>query len=237
MAQKVAPKPEVNVIDKARGFWETNNRLITYIGSAIILILVAFLVYRYMFLEPKIEKSNDVVFITQKYFSEFATSTDSTKALLAAKVLNGDGTNPGALKIINNYGGTPAANLCQFYAGACYLSLGQYDKALNHLKKFDGNGATQIESRHYGMMGDAAAELKKNDDALSYYKKAAKVNTKDDFTSSEFLFRAAAFAFSTGKTKEAVDLFQELKDKYPMTEKASSADRYLAQMGHFSEKN
>lgn len=233
MAQKVAPKPEENVIDRARGFWETNNKIITYAGVAIILVIGAFLVYRYMFLEPKIEKSNDVVFITQKYFSEFAMATDSSKALLAAKVLNGDGTNPGALKIINTYGGTPAANLSQYYAGACYLSLGQYDKALNHLKKFDAGGATQIESRHYGMMGDAAAELKKNDDALGYYKKAARVNTKDDFTSSEFLFRAATFALVIDKQNEAVSLFKELKEKYPMTEKASSAEKYLAQLGEF----
>lgn len=235
MAHKVAPNPEVNVIEKARGFWETNNKLITYIGSAIILILVAFLVYRYMFLQPKIEKSNDVVFITQKYFTEFSTTTDSSKALIAAKVLNGDGANPGALKIISNYGGTPAANLCQYYAGACYLSLGQFDKALNHLKKFDGGGATQIESRHYGMMGDAAAELKKNDDALGYYKQAANVNSKDDYTSSEFLFRAATFALSTGRTKDAVDLFKQLTQKYPMTEKSSEAERYLAKLGDFSD--
>jgi tetratricopeptide (TPR) repeat protein len=154
---------------------------------------------------------------------------------LAAKVLNGDGINPGALKIISSYGGTPASNLCQYYAGACYLSLGQFDKALSYLKKFDAGGASQIESRHYGMMGDASAELKKNDDALGYYKKAADVNTKDDFTSSEFLFRAAAFAMSTGKTKDAIDLFKELKQKYPLTDKGANADRYLAKLGQFSE--
>lgn len=235
MAQKVAPTPEVNVIDKARGFWATNNKMITYIGLVIILVLGAFLIYRYMFLQPKIEKSNDAVFITQKYFSEFASTPDSSRALIAAKVLNGDGANPGALKIINNYGGTPAANLCQYYAGACYLSLGQFDKALNHLKKFDADGATQIESRSYGMMGDAAAELKKYDDALSYYKKAANVNSKDDYTSSEFLFRAATFALSTGKTKEAIDLFKQLKKQYPLTERAGNADRYLAKLGDFSD--
>jgi len=33
--------------------------------------------------------------------------------------------------------------------------------------------------------------MNKNDDALGYYKKAASVNEKDDYTSSEFLFRAA----------------------------------------------
>lgn len=235
MAHKHEPAHEVNVVDKMKNFWDTNNKLVTYAGIALILVLGGFLGYKYLILEPKIEKSNDVVFVTQKYFSDFVTAQDTTKALLAAKVLNGDGINPGALKIINNYGGTPAANLCQYYAGACYLSLGQFDKALDHLKKFDAGGATQIESRHYGMMGDAAAELKKNDAALNYYKKAANVNTKDDFTSSEFLFRAAAFAYSTGNTKDAIKLFGELKQKYPLTEKAGTAEKYLAELGDFSD--
>ena len=135
--------------------------------------------------------------------------------MLATKVLNGDGVNPGALKIINQYSGTPAANLCEYYAGSCYLQLGQFAKAIKYLKDFDANGATQIKSRALGMMGDASAELNKNDDALDYYKKAANVNNKDDYTSSEFLFRAALFAQSIGKTKEAIDLFKEIKTSYP----------------------
>lgn len=235
MAHKVAPQKDVDLVERARGFWEKNNKPVIYIGSAVIVLLLGWVVYVYMFQKPKIEKSNNIVFVTQKYFNEFAATEDSSKALIAAKVLNGDGVNPGALKIINNYSGTPAANLCQYYAGACYLSLGQFDKAINHLKKFDGNGAFQIQSRAYGMIGDASAELNKNDDALDYYKKAAKVNTKDNFTSSEYLFRAAAFAQSIGKTKEAIDLFKQLKDDYPLTEKGADADRYLAKLGEFSD--
>lgn len=235
MAHKVAPKHDVDLIERARGFWVNYNKPVIYIGSAVVILLLGWVVYKFMFQKPKIEKSNDIVFVTQKYFSEFAATEDTTKALLAAKVLNGDGVNPGALKIINKYSGTPAANLCQYYAGACYLSLGQFDKAISHLKKFDGNGATQIQSRAYGMLGDANAELNKNSDALDYYKKAAKVNTKDDFTTSEYLFRAAAYAQSIGKTKDAIDLFKQLKDDYPLTEKGADAARHLAQLGEFAD--
>ena len=235
MADKKAHKQEVNVVEKARGFWEDYNKPVTYIGSAIILLIAGWMIYKYMFKIPKEEKANEVVFVTQKYFTDFTNATDSSKALIAAKVLNGDGTNPGALKIINNYSGTTAANLCEYYAGACYLHLGQFDKAIKFLKEFDADDATQIESHAYGMLGDANAELNKNDEALSYYKKAANVNTKDDFTSSEFLFRAALFAEATGKTKEAIDLFKKIKTDYPLSEKAADVDRYLAKLGEFSE--
>jgi tetratricopeptide (TPR) repeat protein len=235
MPDKKVHQKEVDVVEKARGFWEDYNKPITYVGSAIIILFAAWMVYKYMFKIPKEEKADKIVFVTQKYFTEFTTASDSAKILLATKVLNGDGTNPGALKIINQYSGTPAANLCEYYAGACYLHLGQFAKSIQYLKNFDANGATQIESRSLGMLGDASAELNKNDDALNYYKKAAKVNDKDEFTSSEFLFRAALFAQSIGKTKEAIDLFKQLKTDYPLSQKASDVDRYLARLGDFSE--
>ncbi|SRR6185312_13545194 len=235
MADKKVQKKEVDVVEKARGFWEDYSKPISYIGSAIILIVAAWLIYKYMFKVPEQEKADKVVFVTQKYFSEFTNATDSAKIMLATKVLNGDGINPGALRIINQYSGTPAANLCEYYAGACYLHLGQFEKSIKYLKDFDANGATQIKSRALGMMGDASAELNKNDDALDYYKKAANVNSKDDYTSSEFLFRAALFAESTGKTKDAIDLFKKIKTDYPLTEKAADIDRYLARLGDFSE--
>ena len=233
--KKKVQKKEVDVVEKARGIWEDYNKPISYIGSAIIILFAGWLIYKYMFQVPKQEKADTEVFVTQKYFSQFTSATDSAKLLMAARVLNGDGRNPGALKIINKYSGTTAANLCEYYAGACYLQLGQFEKAIKYLKDFDANGATQIKSRALGMMGDASAELNKNDDALDYYKKAANVNDKDDYTSSEFLFRAALFAQSIGKTKEAVDLFKKIKTNYPLSEKAADVDRYLARLGDFSE--
>lgn len=235
MADKNVHPREVDIVEKARGFWEEYSKPITYIGSAIIVLVAAWMIYKYMVKVPKEEKADKIVFVTQKYFTEFTTATDSAKLLLATRVLNGDGTNPGALKIINQYSGTPAANLCDYYAGACYLHLGQFAKSIKYLKDFDANGATQIRSRALGMLGDASAELNKNDDALNYYKKAAGVNDNDEFTSSEFLFRAALFAQSTGKTKEAIDLFKKIKTDYPLSQKASDVDRHLAKLGDFSE--
>ncbi|MCO6496758.1 MAG: hypothetical protein J5I50_03750 [Chitinophagaceae bacterium] len=234
MAHKSAPGSEVDIVTKARGFWDKNNKMVTYVGSVVVLLLAGWIVYKEFVQKPKIKKANDLVYIVQKNFNEFANTNDSTKATLAALVLNGDGANAGALKIINNYGGTPAANLCRYYAGASYLSLGQYDKALDQLKHFEANDATQIESRAYGMMGDASAELNKTGDALKYYKKAANVNTKDEYTSSEFLFRAAAYAMSIGDNKESLKLFKELKSQYPGTEKGADADRFLARLGDVS---
>lgn len=235
MADKHAHQHELEPIDKIRNFWDKYSKPITYVSTIIIVLIAGWLTYKYMYKMPLEEKANNNVFVTQKYFDDFTAATDSSKVMIAAKVLNGDGVHPGALKMINDYSGTDAANLCEYYAGACYLHLGQFDKAIKYLKDFNANGSTQIESRAYGMLGDANAELNKNDEALNYYKKAASVNDKDDFTSSEFLFRAALFAQVNGKTKDAIELFKKIKTDYPKTQKAQEVDRYLAKLGEFSE--
>lgn len=239
MAEKTvhekAHKQEVDVVTRARGFWAKNSKPIIYISTAIILIAGGWLVYKYMVKLPKEEKANDAVFVVQRYFSDFSNAqADSLKTTLANRVLNGDGANSGALKFISKYDGTAAANLCHFYAGASYLHLKQFDKAIKQLKDFNTDAA-QIQSRAYGMIGDASAELKKNTDALDYYKKAAEVNEKDEFTSSEFLFRAGLFAESMGKKQEAIDLYKKLKKDYPLSDKAANIDRYLARLGEVGE--
>lgn len=232
--QEKAHKTDVDVVTRARGFWEKNSKPIIYVSTAIILLVGGWLAYKYMIKQPKEDKANEAVFVVQKYFSDFSNGPDSLKVTLANRVLNGDGANSGVLKFISKYDGTDAANLCHYYAGACYLHLKQFDKAIKQLKDFHTD-AYQIQSRAYGMIGDAYAELKKNTDALDYYKKAADVNDKDEFTSSEFLFRAGLFAETIGKKPEAIGLYKKIKKDYPLTDKAANIDRYLARLGEVGE--
>lgn len=226
---------EPDVVERARGFWAKYSKTIIYIGAAIIIAGGGWLIYKYMFKLPQERKANEVVYLVQKNFAGFSTaSADTIKTLLAQKTINGEGATPGSLKIIKNYGGTAAANLAQYYTGACYLHLKQYDKAIKYLKDFS-TAATQIKSRAYGMIGDAYSELNKTGDALEYYKKAAEVNKKDDYTSAEFLFRAALYAESLGKTKDAIEMYKKIKSDYPLSDKAADVDRYLARLGDVSE--
>ena len=236
MVEKQVQQVELHpMLKRAQGFWANYSKPVIYIGTAIIVLIGGWLMYKYFVKLPKEQKANDSVFIVQKYFGEFGNATtDSEKVLLAGRCLNGDGVNPGALKFITKYDGTEAANLCSYYAGACYLNLKQFDKALKYLKDFH-TSSKQIQSHSYGMIGDACSELKKNDDALDYYKKAGTLDEKDEYTSSEYLFRAALFAESTGKTSEAVALFKKPKQNYPETEKGKNADRYLARTGELGE--
>ncbi len=56
MAIKVEEHKEADAIQRARGFWLNNGKMLMYVGSAIIVILGAWLVYKYMVKIPKEEK-------------------------------------------------------------------------------------------------------------------------------------------------------------------------------------
>ena len=83
------------------------------------------------------------------------------------------------------------------------------------------------------MLANAYAEQKKTDEAMSAFKKAASVNEKDEAFTAEALVTAAAYADAVGKQKEAIDMYQQAKDKYPNYPAVQSGDidKYLAKLG------
>jgi tetratricopeptide (TPR) repeat protein len=115
-----------------------------------------------------------------------------------------------------------------------YLKLGDFNNAVKYLKDFSTN-ARQIQLLAYGCLGDAYAELNKKDEAIDNYKKAAGAFEKDESNSAEYLFRAALLSETTGKTKEALELYKELKEKFPKTDKGVQADKYIYRLS--IEKN
>jgi tetratricopeptide (TPR) repeat protein len=106
------------------------------------------------------------------------------------------------------------------------LRTGNFNKAVENLKDFN-TSAKQIQMMAYGALGDAYSELNKNDEAVNYYKKASGEFTDDATMSSEYLFRAALKLETLGKTSEALELYKQLKAKYPNTERGFSADKYI----------
>lgn len=236
MAEKVqVENVEVNpALVRAKGFWDKFSKPIIIIGGIIILLGGAYYIYKYMFKLPKEQKASEQIFPAEKLFGTMATNSSFSQDTVSI-ILNGSKPNniTGLLSIISKYDGTASANRAEYMVGACYLHLKQFDKAIKHLKAFDGNGANQVQSKAYIMLGHAYAEQKKTDDALSYYKKAADVDSKDDALASEALFIAGCYADNIGKTKEAIEIFQKIKEKYENSNRVNSGevDKYLGKLG------
>ena len=233
--QKTAvPTEAADVVERAKGFWMAYSKRIIIAGAAVIVLLGGYLGYKYFVAIPNEKTANDLIFPAEKLFGKLAATSSYNKDTVNM-ILNGDKANgvTGLLKIAGSYGGTKSGNRAEFMIGACYLQLKQFDKAIKHLKEFDGNGATQIQSKAYILLGHAYAEEKKTDDALDYYKKAGSISDLDEGMASEAMFIAGRYADALGKSKEALEIFQNLKDKYPASQHVSSGDvdKYLASLG------
>jgi predicted negative regulator of RcsB-dependent stress response len=212
------------VVDRAKDIWKKNNRIITIVGLAVILIAGGWLAYKKLYKEPNETKAAEAIFHAENYYR-----MDSVK-----QALNGDGINPGFIKIIDKYGGTKAGNLARYYAGACLLQTGDFAKAEKYLEDFDTD-AKQVQARAYKLLGDAYAEQGKNKEAIKSYKSAAHHFESDEANASDYLFTAAYFAHKVLNDKqEAISLYKELKEKYPRSQHGFDADKYLAQLGIYN---
>ena len=215
---KTAVPTTPDVIERAKGFWAANSKRIIIAGSVIILGVAAFLGYKYFYKLPREQKASDQIFPAEKLFAKMATigsyNKDSVNLVLNGGNLDGIPIT-GMLKIISNFSGTASANRAHYIAGACYLNVKDFDKAIKHLKDFDGNGADQVQSKAYILLGDAYAEKKNADEAFSYYKKAGTVlSDKDAAQKVVAMFTAASYADYLGKTKEAIEILQDLKENH-----------------------
>lgn len=214
--QHIEQTENSDIILKAQSFWQKNAKTVIIILAAIIVIAGGWFGYSNYILKPKEEKAADAIVKVQEYFR-----LDSSNL-----VLNGDGVNKGALYIINTYSGTKTANLAKFYAGVSYLHKADFANAVKYLKDFSTD-AKQIQLLALGNLGDALSELNQKDEAIAAYKKAASTFEIDEANSAEYLFRAALLSETTGKTKEALEIYKDLKAKFPKTDKGFQADKYI----------
>jgi tetratricopeptide (TPR) repeat protein len=203
-------------------YWGKYRKQTTYALAIIVLLVGGFFGYKYLVQAPNEKKATEAMFRAEEYFR-----MDSARL-----ALQGDNINAGFLKIMSRYGGTKAASLATFYAGCSYMKLGDFNNAVKYLKDYS-TSATQVQARTYGLLGDAYSELNKKEDAVAAYKKAGTVSEKDDLISPEYLFRAGYLYESMGKNKEAIEMYQIIKEKYPSSQRGFDIDRYLARLGAF----
>ena len=197
-------------------FIKKNQKQVVYLFAAIIIAVLGYFGYAELYQKPLEAKAADAMYVAEKYFAN-----DSSEL-----VLNGDGTSKGVLYIIKEFGGTKAANLAKYYAGMSYYRLKDYNKAIDYLKDFSTD-AKQVQAVAYGSIGDAYSELKKNDEAIEFYKKAGTHFPEDEAISSEYLFRAASFLELNGKNDAALEIYMQIKKNYPKSEKGFSIDKYI----------
>lgn len=195
---------------------EKNQKTLFGILAVLILLGLGYYLYQQFVVKPK---QNEAV--AQMYKAQEQFERDSFRLAL---------TEPGPgylgfLDIIDQFGGTKAGNLANYYAGISYLNLGQFEAAIDYLKSYKADADVTLAMK-YNAMGDAYAELNKMDEALSYYKKALD-NSQNDIVTAYSLMKLGMFYESQGNKAEAKTMYERIKKEYPKTPFATEIDKYL----------
>ena len=197
-------------------FIEKNQKIIIIVVAAIIIVVLGFFGIKRFYIAPKEKDAQSQMFMAEKYFEQ-----DSLK-----KALNGDGQFLGFLAIIDEYGVTESANLSHYYAGICYLKLGQFEEAIKHLDKFSA-GDQLVAPMAKGALGDAYMELNQAEKAAGYYAEAAELR-KNEFTTPLFLMKAAWANEELGNYEKALNFYTKIKEEYPRSNEGREIDKYIA---------
>ncbi|SEL85835.1 Tetratricopeptide repeat-containing protein [Aquimarina amphilecti] len=202
-----------------------NQKYIFIIVGAIAAVVLGYLGYQKYIQEPKELEASNEMFKAQQYFDNAVNGNTTISDSLYTLALNGGEGKYGFLEIIENYGGTKAANLSNYYAGFSYLNMKKYQEAIDYLDKFKSDDE-MLGPLALGGIGDAFAQLDQMGEALSYYERAAKAKN-NEFTTPKFLLKSAITAISLGKPEIAVTYLERIKEEFSKSAEANQADVHL----------
>jgi len=206
---------------KAEDFVAKNQKIILGFLGAVALVTVGYLMYQKFVAEPKQQDAAEELFVAQQNFQKAVDSGDKADSLYNL-VLKGSEGKFGVVKIAEEYSGTDAGNLANYYAGIAYLNTKKYAEAIASLEKFSSNDI-MLSVLAKGAIGDAYAQQNKQNEALEYYIKAADAS-KNDFTRPRYLLKAGKTALALGNKADAVKYFTDIKDNYDATPEAQNID-------------
>lgn len=206
----------MEAISKSEVYIRNNRNKIITISVVILVVIAGVLAYHYLYNKPRVGKAEAAMFRAEQAFG-----VDSF-----ALALNGNGADVvGFLDIIDKYGSTPSGNLAQAYAGISYYNLGEYDKAIDHLKKFKSKD-TMANPSIYGLIGDCYVDMDKVAEGVKYFEEAAK-RADNDLLSPIYLIKAGIAYEALGDVEKAKASYQTIIDKYTASDYRVEAEKYL----------
>lgn len=203
-------------LSRTEKFIENNQKLLTIVIGIIVVIVLGFFGFKRFYMAPREQEAKEQMFMAERYFE-----MDSLNL-----ALNGDGMYPGFLDIIDDYGMTKGANLSKYYAGICFLKLGNFPEAADHLESFKGKDEI-IGPMAKGALGDAYLEMGQASKAVTAYLDAARSN-ENEFTTPLFLMKAAWTYETMSDFKKALPIYESIKKDFPNSMEAREVDKYIA---------
>lgn len=188
----------------AHPIWDRYPNILLYAFGAVVLAVGGWWLYKNMIVAPKQNEAVAAMWHAQQQFER-----DSFRLALE----NPGGGFDGFLALADKFSGTPAGNSANYYAGICYLQMGDFDNAINYLEKFDGEGDL-LPAMKYGALGDAFSEKGDYGKAIGYYEDAVDA-TKNDLLAGYYLKKLGMLNDYQGNKEAALKAYQRLHRDFP----------------------
>ncbi|MFM2214072.1 MAG: hypothetical protein RL427_1335 [Bacteroidota bacterium] len=209
---------------KAEDFVAKNQKVILSFLGAVAVVTVGYLMYQKFVAEPKQIDGANELFVAQQNFQK-AVDGGAKADSLYNLVLKGSEGKFGVVKIADEYAGTDAGNLANYYAGIAYLNTKKYAEAITSLEKFSSTDI-MLSTLAKGAIGDAYAQQNKQKEALDFYIKAADAS-QNDFTRPRYLLKAGKTALVLGNKADALKYFTDIKDNFDTTPEGQNIDALI----------
>lgn len=211
-----------NAISQTERWLQENARPLTVCLVVVLLVVGGYFGYKHLIQEPRMAKAAEAMFVAEQLFGQEDYET----------ALHGDGVNDGFLDVVSAYGSTPQGRLAAHYAGIIYMKTGEYDSALEYLKKYRarrGVLAGIINEQNLGLQGDAYVQKGDLEKASEMYSRAAK--TSDNvMTTPYYLKKYAEVNEKLGNITQALDAANRIKNLYGSSLEAREIDKMIGRL-------
>ena len=214
--QEAQQEQVATTVSGVEEFFKKNQKWIEWVLIAVIVVVLGILAYNKWVLTPAKQEAQGQMFPAEQQFRDGNFEA----------ALNGDGNILGFNQIIDEYG-TKGGKSVYFYAGICNLQLGNYQEAIDQLKKYSTSDKV-MKGRTLCAIGDAYSNMQDYANALSYYKKAAAV--EDNVLAANYLLKAGLVCEETGDLDGALKCYQEIETKYPQTLEGYDIQKYISRI-------
>ena len=203
-------------VSKTEQFYNENKKTIWGVFIGVIVLAALILAYQQFIAKPKKAEAMEQMYPAEAAFR--AGNFDTA--------LNGDGNSIGFAQVIEDYG-AKAGKAVYLYAGICELQAGNWQGAVDYLKKYSGKDEI-LAARAAACLGDAYVGLGDNKAALAQFEKAAGI--ADNAFAAEYLLKAAVVCEELGDSAKALSLYKTIKDKYPQSIEGYDIDKYISRI-------
>ncbi|MEX0987863.1 MAG: tetratricopeptide repeat protein [Bacteroidales bacterium] len=199
-------------------FIEDNQKLLTNILLGILALVLLVIAGNRYILKPKNAEAAASMYMAERFFER-----DSFNL-----ALNGYGTYPGFLAVMEDYSITKPAKLARYYAGICYKELGDLESAAELLSKFRTRDL-MVGAAAQSALGDIYSDLGEFEKAANIYVRAAK-KYENNFSSPIILKKAGIVYEEIGKPEKALSIYKQINRQYPESSEGREMKKYIGRV-------